>query len=617
MKQTRILPLILTLVFGSLSVRALPRDQHLAPRSRVSVVVTDRQTQDPLAGAMVTIASGGDTLRGVASKRSDYFKTQARFECDRMFRDSVTLEVSFLGFKPFSRRFSGPGFSGELSVELDIDEQSIAQVVVVGKRIAMVYRGDTTVYNAAAFKTMADDRLSELLKQLPGVEIRDNKIYADGEEVKRVYVDGRNLFGQQTSASLTDLRADDVRNVRVYEEQSAEALHTEDNTARKEKVMDVETKSKRGIVLGGEIAAMGGASLEKDYSGRREIRHAESFELYRHAETGSARIQASHKKDDEERENASPGAKITPTKQTNGVLSYDFRRGDTTSVTTYAMFGRRHESMLSASQTDYFPTDAYTLRSESGRRESLTKNLSASLNNTTRFLRGKNSLGTMFNFSYDQGTSVSADDTRQTIDAEQIRSLLNSDGRNRRISTNFSFHYRIRLSTRSSLLVRGQGGYSTQTDDNWRVDTTASTPGLRTRLRSDGDGYSYSYGGSVDYTYKTGERSALSAGYDFSRWYSRSKQLAVDYNDDPRGVLDTVNSFNYTVDYYTNALSLKWDLNRDDFTCLTALRAVMYDLTRNERFPQAERSRAVFSVWSPISCSVWVNPDAGFRSRSG
>lgn len=54
---------------------------------------------------------------------------------------------------------------------------------------------------------MADDRFAELLKQLPGVEIKDNKIYAEGQEVKRVLIDGKNLFGSKTSYALTDLEA--------------------------------------------------------------------------------------------------------------------------------------------------------------------------------------------------------------------------------------------------------------------------------------------------------------------------------------------------------------------------------------------------------------------------
>ena len=137
---------------------------------------------------------------------------------------------------------------------------------------------------------MADDRFAELLKQLPGVEIKDNKIYAEGQEVKRVLIDGKNLFGSKTSYALTDLEASDVRSVRVYEDFSPEAKRLGDNTAEKEKVMDVETKSKRGYILGGNLEGTLGASLERDYSGRHEIRHSEAGSFYRNTERGNWRL---------------------------------------------------------------------------------------------------------------------------------------------------------------------------------------------------------------------------------------------------------------------------------------------------------------------------------------
>ena len=140
---------------------------------------------------------------------------------------------------------------------------------------------------------MADDRFAELLKQLPGVEIKDNKIYAEGQEVKRVLIDGKNLFGSKTSYALTDLEASDVRSVRVYEDFSPEAKRLGDNTAEKEKVMDVETKSKRGYILGGNLEGTLGASLERDYSGRHEIRHSEAGSFYRNTERGNGREKAS------------------------------------------------------------------------------------------------------------------------------------------------------------------------------------------------------------------------------------------------------------------------------------------------------------------------------------
>ena len=190
--------------------------------ARTVVTVEDKETHDPLLGATVSIVSRADTLRDTTVKE-DFYRIMAVYRCDRIFRDSVDLEVTYVGYKPFKKRYGNTGFRGRIEVKMEVDEQSIAQVVVVGQQVAMVFRGDTTVYNAGAFKTMADDRFAELLKQLPGVEIKDNKIYAEGQEVKRVLIDGKNLFGSKTSYALTDLEASDVRSVRVYEDFSPEA----------------------------------------------------------------------------------------------------------------------------------------------------------------------------------------------------------------------------------------------------------------------------------------------------------------------------------------------------------------------------------------------------------
>ena len=51
--------------------------------------------------------------------------------------------------------------------------------------------------------------------------------------------------------------------MRVYEELSPEAKRLGNTTARKEKVMNVETKSKRSVLQGGSLEASVGASLEK------------------------------------------------------------------------------------------------------------------------------------------------------------------------------------------------------------------------------------------------------------------------------------------------------------------------------------------------------------------
>lgn len=119
--------------------------------ARVTITVEDKETKDPLIGATVSIMSGADTLRGTTSKE-DFYRTLAVYKCDRIFRDSVDLEVSYLGYKPYKERFAAAEFRSRIEVKMEVDEQSIAQVVVVGKQIAMVFKGDTTVYNAGRSK---------------------------------------------------------------------------------------------------------------------------------------------------------------------------------------------------------------------------------------------------------------------------------------------------------------------------------------------------------------------------------------------------------------------------------------------------------------------------------
>lgn len=577
--------------------------------ARVTITVEDKETKDPLIGATVSIMSGADTLRGTTSKE-DFYRTLAVYKCDRIFRDSVDLEVSYLGYKPYKERFAATEFRSRIEVKMEVDEQSIAQVVVVGKQVAMVFKGDTTVYNAGAFKTMADDRFEELLRQLPGVEIKDNKILAGGEEVKRVLIDGKNFFGKNSQYVLSDLEASDVKSVRVYEELSPEAIRQGNTTARKEKVMNVETKSKRSVLQGGNLAASVGASLEKDYSGRHEIRHSQTGTYYRNSEKGNWRLEASNLKDDTQAEDVSFNSKITPTKQTDVQAEYTYRRGDTTNISTRANFQRRRQSSNSRSMTEYFPTEDYDLRTEENSGESLSKALSASISNLTSIQRKKNTFFAMTDFSFDNGSSHSRSVTFRQIDDDETRTRLNNDSDNRNIRFNTRLSYYLTLSKRSSLEFLVSGNYGTQDQNGWQVDTTASVQGLQVKLRNNGDGSQYSFSTSVNYNYKIGKNARFSTSYSFDRNYDRSKMLAIDFLGDPKGQLDPVNSYSYTNDNYSHSLQAGINYGRDGLWIMGSIAGAIYQIARDERFPEKRRFPRQFFQLNP-----WFNLMTGKSAR--
>lgn len=122
------------------------------------------------------------------------------------------------------------------------------------------------------------------------------------------------------------------------------------------------------------------------------------------------------------------------------------------------------------------------------------------------------------------------------------RTNINSNSDRRNIRLNVSIFFHSKISERSTLSFNVSGKYAPGDRDGWRVDTTASTPGLQVKLRNDGDSRNYSFGANLGYRYKLGKKGSVNASYNFSRDYARSKQLAVDFLSDPQGVVDTVNS---------------------------------------------------------------------------
>ena len=65
----------------------------------------------------------------------------------------------------------------------DKDGGSLQEVVVKATKVKMVYKGDTIVFNADAFNIPEGSMLDGLIKQLPGVELKDNgEIYVNGNQ---------------------------------------------------------------------------------------------------------------------------------------------------------------------------------------------------------------------------------------------------------------------------------------------------------------------------------------------------------------------------------------------------------------------------------------------------
>lgn len=176
---------------------------------------------------------------------------------------SYLLQSAMLGRKTFYRTVTTPmSNGGDLgAIIMDKAGVNMKQVEVVGEKIPMLINNDTLDYNASAFKTKADANVEELLKKLPGVEVdRAGNIKAQGENVSKVLVDGKEFFGSDPKVATRNLPADAIKKVQVFDRKSDAAEFTGIDDGSREKTINLNLKEDKKKGYFGDVLAGGGTN---------------------------------------------------------------------------------------------------------------------------------------------------------------------------------------------------------------------------------------------------------------------------------------------------------------------------------------------------------------------
>src|SRR6185369_16332521 len=116
----------------------------------------------------------------------------------------------------------------------------------------------------------ANASVEDLLKKLPGVEVdTDGTVRAQGEQVQRVMVDGREFFGRDPKLATRNLPADAVEKVQVFDKKSDQSVFTGIEDGQREKTINLELKEEKRNGAFGNI--MGGAGTNDRFQGKASI----------------------------------------------------------------------------------------------------------------------------------------------------------------------------------------------------------------------------------------------------------------------------------------------------------------------------------------------------------
>ena len=165
------------------------------------------------------------------------------FSLNSIPNGTILIKLRFLGYKPMFLKREILNADLHLGV-LIISEnsQSISEVTVKGELNSGRQKGDTSEYNAGAFKTNPDATGEDLLNKMPGVTTEDGKLKSQGEDVKQVLVDGKPFFGDDPAAVLKNIPAEVIDKIQIFDRKSDQSQLTGFDDGNTSKTINIITK---------------------------------------------------------------------------------------------------------------------------------------------------------------------------------------------------------------------------------------------------------------------------------------------------------------------------------------------------------------------------------------
>jgi len=196
-----------------------------------------------------TVADSSGFLPGVSVKLTSpkdsvvvITNTKGVFDFPIVTSKSFKITVTGIGYEPFVRRYAMDNSTKPIKldpIKLSVKTNMLKTVTVNGT-IPITIKEDTIEYKASAYKVREGSPVEELLKKLPGVSVDVNgNVTAQGKQVTKVRVDGKDYFTGDVQTATQNLPADIVENIQIIDDYGDQANLTGIKTGDPDKVLNI------------------------------------------------------------------------------------------------------------------------------------------------------------------------------------------------------------------------------------------------------------------------------------------------------------------------------------------------------------------------------------------
>jgi hypothetical protein len=232
---------------------------------QISGQVVDRDTKDPIPQVTIQLLSAADSAFVAGALTGD----DGAFRLNALENGRYILRFTSVGYQREHRNIT---IKDTANVDLGTlvmgaDAIMLKNTTVTAQAVRVTVVEDTTIYNAAAYRTPEGSVVEELVKKLPGAEVSDDgTVTINGKRVKKVKVDGKEFMTGDTKTAMKNLPTSIVDKVKTYDERSDLARITGIEDDEEMTVLDFGLKEGMHRGTFGNVDL--GLGTKKRYSGR-------------------------------------------------------------------------------------------------------------------------------------------------------------------------------------------------------------------------------------------------------------------------------------------------------------------------------------------------------------
>jgi Outer membrane protein beta-barrel family len=191
-----------------------------------------------------------DTLKTITNDKGNYTFSS-------VLAKKVVISISHVGYKKFVDEYDFTNIDDEVTnndVVMTKGDNMLETVTVEASKISI--KEDTVSYRIDSTMYRKNDNVEQVLKNLPGVEVdKDGKVTAQGKEVTKVKVNGKEFFGGDVKTATRQLDADMVDKIQIIDDYGDQSAFTGVKDGDPTKTLNIQLKKDRNKGIFGSVTA--------------------------------------------------------------------------------------------------------------------------------------------------------------------------------------------------------------------------------------------------------------------------------------------------------------------------------------------------------------------------